>query len=137
MRERDGGLRKLFKSNLPMVHWQPVELGAIGSGVPDTNFCYNGIEGWIEFKQTEKNRIGLRPEQIGWIIDRIRHGGRVKVAIRVTHYGEESLMMFDGAVAEDLQMGTITDNLHHVIGNWGGPPRSWCWQEILDALVKR
>jgi len=83
----DNGLRKLFHSKLPKFHWQAMELGVLGTGCPDSNFCLDGVDGWIEFKYTEDYSVGLRPEQVGWISRRMRSGGRVFVITQRKHDG--------------------------------------------------
>lgn len=82
----DGGLRPLFKRNLTKLGWdfQAIETGGTGQGIPDANACLNGHEAWLEFKVTSTNAVGLRPEQVGWIERRTRHGGRVFICIRQT-----------------------------------------------------
>jgi hypothetical protein len=130
---RDGELRKIFKKNLPMVHWQAVELGAIGSGCPDSNFCHEGIEGWIEYKLLRKDRIEMDPEQIGWITNRMRHGGRVKIAVRSMGI-VEALILFDGSAAEMFDGKNINENFNLIEAHYLGPPKSWDWMNILQVI---
>ncbi len=78
----DGGLRKLFKEKLPEFHWQAIETGGTGRGIPDSNFCGLGVEGWIEFKKTDGWTItSFKPEQVAWILKRTAAGGRVFVGV--------------------------------------------------------
>lgn len=58
-------------------HSQRIENTA-GSGVPDINCCWNGIEIWIECKMREPL---LRPFQWAWINRRVRAGGNVFVIV--------------------------------------------------------
>lgn len=132
----DGQLRKLFKKHLPKIHWVSIETGDTGMGVPDSNFCIDGIEGWIEFKKTDKGIIDLKPEQIGWIIDRIRHGGRVKIAVRVHQFAGEYLIIFDGVRIEEMVGKSILVNLNLVEGWWTGRPKDWNWDEIQRILLR-
>lgn len=136
MSERDGDLRKIFKKKLPQVDWQAVELGALGSGVPDTNFCHEGVEGWVEFKKLNKNGIDLRPEQIGWIKNRIRHGGLVKVALRMPDLAD-MLLIFDGSMVTDFVSKSLNENMHHVRGDFIGGPKKWEWNQVLWILKER
>jgi hypothetical protein len=130
----DGGLRKNFQKHLPQVHWQPVETGLISMGVPDINYCYEGIEGWIEYKKSDLNdRIGFRPEQIGWIKDRLRHGGRVHVAVLVEF--PYSMALFHGAIANEWKL-LVKDLIHNAMGIWTGSARSWDWAGILAELTR-
>lgn len=133
----DGGLRKLFKNNLPMMHWQPVETGMISSGVPDANFCYLGVEGWVELKQIKKGRIEWRPEQIGWTRERTKQGGLVKLAVRAEHPDDtDFLVMYDAKdICRDFDplFAMNTD----FQGMWVGHVRSWNWDQILQTLIRR
>ncbi len=93
MSKVDDGLRPIFRSRLSGMHWQAIESGLVERGIPDSNYCartsvlgfedrYPGIEGWIEYKATSNYTVDLRPEQVGWLTTRARHGGRVFVAVR-------------------------------------------------------
>lgn len=130
----DGGLRKLFQKHLPQVHWQPVETGLISAGVPDINYCYEGLEGWIECKKsTSGGRIGFRPEQIGWIKDRLIHGGRVKIAVLLEM--PPMLVLFDGPIVYEWKESVFT-NIDHALGLWVGRHKDWDWDQVLVHLTK-
>ena len=66
------------KSLLPLVHWQRIESGAIGQGIPDINACFQGIEFWIELKIIVGHRFRspLKAFQAAWITRRTNAGGR-------------------------------------------------------------
>lgn len=83
----DGNLRKLFQSHLPQVHWQSIESGMTGRGIPDLNGCHEASEFWIECKLTKHWSVSIRPEQIAWLSRRCRVGGRAFVAVRRTATG--------------------------------------------------
>jgi hypothetical protein len=63
-------------SKFPMeAHIQRIET-TTGSGVPDINVVYAGVEMWIETKvQTPAGHVLLRPFQWAWINKRFRSGG--------------------------------------------------------------
>jgi hypothetical protein len=49
-----------------------------GSGIPDINACFRGVEFWIETKIMQPNgRVYLRKYQYAWIRRRVNAGGRV------------------------------------------------------------
>lgn len=77
----DGDLRSKFRTRLP-GHWQSVESAAVAQGIPDSNYCIRGAEGWVEFKQTHGWVVRFRPTQPGWIVTRARAGGRIWIATR-------------------------------------------------------
>lgn len=137
----DGGLFKLFQRNMPEIDMQRVETGGTGRGIPDINYCGAGREGWVEFKQTAGNSAGLRPEQIGWIERRVRHGGRVFVAVRRTKEAgprrgpaTDALFLFPGSAVRalhDLGVMSVTPILAA-----NGPPQTWPWLAIQQILLE-
>lgn len=139
----DGGLRQLFRDHLPGVHWQSVETGGTGRGIPDSNGCCDGVEFWVEFKQTDGWSVTLRPEQIGWIERRTRHGGRVWIAVRRRHAGGvrrgtsvDELYLLPGRLARAARLnGLRSDALGpHLLGPMTGGPSRWNWDAVAEAL---
>jgi hypothetical protein len=141
----DGGLRKLFHQLKAGWHWQAVETGGTGLGIPDSNFCHRGIEGWCEYKLAEASAVGLRPEQYSWIDRRTRNGGRVFVAVRHQHQGgprkgppADSLYVVPGRLVEPLhRMGLDWVRATDEQGPraWHGGPGSWDWDAIAATLI--
>ena len=68
-------LYQALKTNLPKVHWQRIETGALQQGVPDVNACYGGREFWLELKCTSNDRVSLSPFQCSWHMRRATVGG--------------------------------------------------------------
>lgn len=141
MPQPDAGLRKLFHGRLPDLHWQAIELGVVGRGVPDSNYCGDGIEGWVEFKATGTFAVGLRPEQVGWILRRCRSGGRVFVITRRQHDGgpllggeTDELWVHEGWDAADLKAHGL-QVAPPVLRQEGGPSR-WDWGLVRGVLVE-
>jgi len=148
----DGDLRKLFREHLPKIHWQSVETGGTGRGIPDSNGCglttdannsVVGIEFWIEFKVTAAWAVALRPEQVGWLTQRARHGGRVFVAVRRTSKGgprsgppSDELWLLDGQYARDIkQDGLRKLPAGSLLSRSTGGPAQWDWQKIETAIL--
>lgn len=139
----DGGLRPLFRRYLPQFHMQSVETGGTGLGVPDTNYCCNGAEGWIEYKATDGWEVSLRPEQIGWLTARARHGGRVWIAVRRRHDGGprrgppvDELWLFPGALAVAAKLNGLRGPLvTRASYRWSGGPRAWRWDRVAGYLT--
>jgi hypothetical protein len=136
----DGGLRKIFRSNLPEFHWVSVETGLTEQGIPDSNFCVEGREGWLEYKETATNRVGLRPEQIGWLERRSRAGGLTFIAVRFRHGGGprkgvpvDSLYIYPGAAARSVALLGLRSNSLLAAFHGGGPSR-WPWDTIRNLL---
>lgn len=137
----DDGLRKLFHTNLRRFHWQAIESGLTGGGIPDSNFCINGIEGWVEHKATSGNKIKFDKEgfQVAWHLRRYRSGGRTFIAIRQRHDGGprlgaaiDRLWLYQGWRAKELfVLGLCTIR---PIGTWDGGPTRWNWEQVAKAL---
>ena len=140
---RDGGLYPLFQKHIKEFHWQRIEPTSATAGMPDCNYCFEGTEGWLELKQEKNGKIDLRPVQIGWILDRARHGGLIRIAVRVSFIPmmpeEDLLIIYDGALVRDYYKRKITDNetMKFAINFWRGGPKSWDWNEIKQSLIQR
>lgn len=160
MRDPDDGLRALFNGHVPHPRdFQNVETGLTSLGVPDLNFCIEGVEGWIEMKATAHWAVTLRPNQIGWLLTRKRHGGQVFIAVRRrTEQGADELYLCRGEYAEQLKLGGLRwalkqapDRLKSagrgglkvgdtprlpLLGVWtGGPTRGWDWGAVRRLLT--
>jgi len=136
----DGGLRPLFQQRLPEFHWQAIETGSTGRGIPDLNWCTDGIEGWLELKQTQANKVEVRPEQVAWIERRIRAGGRVFIAVRYKHAGGprkgdpvDRLYLYKGSQVRNLLQYGISHTLE--AGAWAEGPAKWDWLEVRKLLI--
>lgn len=140
--QNDGGLRSEFRKRIPDFHWQAVETGGTGKGIPDNNYCARpGIEGWIEFKKSDAWIIqSLKPEQVGWIDKRTRFGGRVWIGVRKFHDGGprrgpaiDELWMIHGARVLELQEHGLRHDYGRVLS--GGPAR-WDWGYVRECLTR-
>lgn len=138
----DGGLRKLFHLHLRHFDWQAIETGGVGKGIPDSNYCCKGIEGWVEFKRTETWVVGLSPQQIGWHMRRSRAGGRTFIAVRRKYAGGprkgipvDQLLLYPGALAQTLMAGGFDQGGHALCFCQKGPAK-WDWGQIEDILMR-
>lgn len=139
----DGGLRSIFRDKLRQgTHWQSVETGGTGRGIPDSNMCSPDTgEVWIEFKRTEAWAVGLSPEQVGWLKRRILCGGRTFVAVRRKHSGGprrgggvDELWLCSGRWAGELRAGGLRAEGVEWLGVWSGGPSGWDWDEVRECL---
>lgn len=136
----DGDLRKIFREHLPHMHWTPIETALTGSGVPDANSCYNGIEFWVEYKSTSGWSVVIRPEQVGWLYRRARAGGRCFVAVRRHSLGGvrsdpvDDLYIFPGASAPGLRTRTLREL--EPLGLFSGGPGRWDWDGVQALLLR-
>lgn len=126
----DGQLRKLFRLNLKEWHWQAIESGATGGGIPDSNYCFAGIEGWIEFKKTDGWKVVFQPMQVPWIMRRWRAGGRVHIAVRQIRRTGDVLHLYLGSQAAALEESGIAGVA--AVASWVAP---WPWKEVGSAVL--
>jgi hypothetical protein len=110
----------------PTSDWCRLE-SWVGIGVPDINWCVDGMELWIEGKcippeampkrTTTALHIGLRPEQRLWLEKRQRAGGNVCVLALLGKewfiFRENFGALLEKQTLEDLRMIST----HH----WTGP----------------
>ena len=143
-RSPDDGLRAELHSHLRAGwHWQAVETGGTGLGIPDSNFCGpGGAEGWVECKATEAWSLSLRTEQVGWLCRRAHVGGRVWIATRRRHDGGvirgaavDELWLHWGGWARELEAGGL--RAVEPAGVWSGGPSGWDWSGVAEVLVSR
>jgi hypothetical protein len=119
------------------MDWVAVETGATAGGVPDSNFCLDGTEGWVEHKATRVGTVKFRPLQPAWILRRSRAGGLVRIAVRDLRHDGDVLRIFDGAGVARLAGVGIDAAFAWQVGRWSGGPRSWPWPEVRTALTQR
>lgn|SRR5262252_4168279 len=140
----DGGLRQLMRARIPWFHWVTVETSATAAGVPDCEYCHDGVQGWVENKLTRGLAIDVWPTQVAWIERRIRAGGRVHVAVRRQCAagprrgpGCDELWLFNGnAVRALCEREIVLDDVGrlHACGVWYGGPARWDWAAVADVL---
>ena len=134
---KDGDLRYIFRNKLRTYQWTSVETAGTASGVPDSEFCSpDGAQGWIEFKQTRKFHVVIKPFQVAWLDRRCRYGGNAWIAVRRTPLamkweGVDELWLMRGDQAQALFDGGLENTSAWC---WEGGPNHWNWQEIHSIL---
>lgn len=140
----DGGLRSTFHDKLRRgIHWQAIETGGTGKGIPDSNFCGADVgEGWVEMKLTDAWSVGLEAEQVAWLKKRILVGGRTFVAVRRQHDGGprkgspvDELWLCSGIWAGELKSGGLKHPDVIWLGVWSGGPARWDWDAVRELLA--
>ena len=77
---KERNLWALLRDNIKEVHWQRIETGMTGSGVPDVNGCAKGKEFWVELKEVHSgNSLTLRPMQVGQVFVLARKNNQMKL----------------------------------------------------------
>lgn len=132
----DGELHKFFKAHLKGFHYQRIESGGTALGIPDLNYCGGGAEGWIENKWTSSWKVKVRTEQVGWIEQRARYGGRVFIAVRQTGKDRNDLWLLAPGTARLLYDGMRLDLLPSstVLVHSTGGPSSWDWAKVKECM---
>ncbi len=67
--------RALIKAFKRRGHFSEVESHETSAGIPDIDYCMNGIESHIELKFGNAIAPRIRPSQVKWFRDRVRAGG--------------------------------------------------------------
>lgn len=136
---KDGGLRPLFREKLVVGwHWQSIESAITGGGIPDLNgMPKGGTEVWVELKQTKEWAVTLEVEQVGWLDQRTRYGGRAFIAVRrqcvagVRRVAADELWLLRGSFAKAAKRGGLRGlPPAAVLGVWAGGPSRWAWVEV-------
>ena len=97
---KESAFWSLVNKNLSNMHVQRIETGGTGRGIPDFNACCKGVEFWVELKVVNSGKkIGLRPEQIGWLVKRSMNGGRCFVLVRTP---EAEIYLYKGKDARQV-----------------------------------
>lgn len=136
--KRDGGLRKEYRTHLPHFHWTSVESPLTVAGIPDSNYCHAGVEGWIENKCVRKSDlVEIRPEQVAWIERRTRAGGNVFIGVRYPKFHDSFCLLKPNAGRWLLTNGLHLHELptHYYLGHWRGGPSRWKWPKIAEILI--
>lgn len=140
----DGGLKQLLPTHLVSgIDWQRIESALTGGGIPDLNAKpREGPELWIECKQTKEWAVTLSGDQVGWALRRIRHGGRVLIAVRRNctagrrRVAADELFLIRGSFAREAKTGGLRGlPPAALLGRWPGGPARWAWQEVRSLLL--
>lgn len=127
-----GGLLKECRA-----HVSQVESHETSAGIPDTNYCIGGIDGWIECKFAaagRKNKVIVRKSQKVWFRDRLKVGAkRCFVAVRWETKGTVWNVIRKVASREELNN---TDPMWwlenaHLLWESGNPPDSIILTRLL------
>tara|TARA_R110000765_G_scaffold19517_6_gene51134 strand:+ start:3553 stop:3969 length:417 start_codon:yes stop_codon:yes gene_type:complete len=135
MARDEKGFKKLFVGHLGTdVHYQHIETGSVGTGIPDTNFCHEGREQWIEFKVVVGKQVGLMPTQVAWIWKRTKAGGHVWVIARDKYDGVrkgkgDTIYMWPGAEVREVKEHGVDHPAHGIYH------KPFDWPTIMGQLL--
>ena len=130
----------MFQRHFPDGHWQAIETGSTGLGIPDLNGVISGVELWIELKLATAIAVDVRPEQVAWIERRVRAGGRAFIAVRckcsagARRVARDELHLYNGSSGRRLKEHGLNAR---PLGAWAGGPTKWDWKAIRDFLISQ
>jgi hypothetical protein len=133
---------KLLRRNLPRPEDRVNFVEGNISGMPDVNYCMDGVEGWIELKAPplpKRDRTALmsyghklKPMQIRWIKRQLRAGGRVFILLCT----EEGWILLNGKFAGIVNELTFDEMVER--SEWIAPKKmtETDWDLLRDVLVR-
>ena len=129
---KEASLWALLKEHLPKeAHFQRIETGGTGKGVPDVNYCHKGKEIWIELKSIEGLKSTLTPFQIAWIYNRYQSGGNAFILMRKINTKKKQIKLFSpsqGLSLKELEdLNWKTDSLVTL-------EIPYKWEELFEAI---
>lgn len=123
-------------------HFDRLEYNPV-DGIPDVDFCIDGIEGKVELKYREgaparartacyASHPNLREAQEAWIKRRLRNGGRVFILAQIGDY----LYLLHGAEAPQFNALTLAEFERRAL--WQGGPRIDTdeWADLIKTLTR-
>jgi len=128
-------------SHLPLHHFQRIE-NSCSEGVPDVEFCINGVSGWIELKRLHRGPV--RPDTVlkvdhfsggqrAWLMRRATCRGRCFVLLRVD---QETFLFSGGHAAAHLgNTWTMADCRAQALFYWDGERRAVPWRGLAERLI--
>lgn len=135
---------KLFKKHVIIGNDRCTRIeNLVGVGEPDTNYCIDGVEGWIEFKSpTEPKRpttalLGsnhkLSQDQMNWHLSQLRAGGMSFVLLAT----DKRWILMDGSQADFINKMSVSALIEQSLW-WAMRPigRSQ-WIRLRDMLLQR
>lgn len=110
------------------------------AGVPDVNYCFSGVEGWVELKHGKppvrattvvfKSQRGVTPEQIEWQLYRRKCGGVVWNLIQIGKW----VMLINGEHAAKINHCTLEQLLDLAAWKRSGALHEADWKEMVGTL---
>ena len=133
MFKTEKSLYQSLKANLPKVHWQRIETGALQQGVPDVNGCYGGKDFWLELKVSTTDTVSLTALQCAWHMRRCSSGGATWVL--VSNPSQSTLALIPGnqsVTLRDHGLSSCKAFTFKAPIDWPGLLRAICMTDSLD-----
>ena len=135
---------RVRKGLAPFGHLQRVECGmTVGPGVPDVNFCFGGMEGWMELKHADPpvrastvvfgSQRGMDADQIDWLVYRRKCGGNAWIFIQLGKW----LLLIDGIEAPKVNHCTTQQLIDLAVWKRSGAMHDPDWRDLCARLCAR
>lgn len=134
---------KTFKNNVPTLHDRVdrVENGVV-VGMFDVNYCFGGVEGWIELKSpTEPKRPTTKlfgsnhdvsQDQANWCLRQIKAGGKAFVLIATN----KRWILIDGKHTDEVNRLTVSELIELSEWNTTKPVKDKNkWKQLRQLLM--
>ena len=128
-------LRKYVLDNIGHVgHWSKVESHDTSAGIPDLNYCMDGMEGWLELKFGNRVKAPkLRPTQCAWFRRRIKMGGTPQLLVCIELDGHKTFGLILGDVVPTLIHAKTNKHwLDSCYVKWEGNIK---WSQLISFLI--
>ena len=108
--QKENALRKIVKGLIASSRYTQLAVSWVEShytspGIPDLNYCCNGIEGWLELKAGPD--LEVRASQVIWMEDRVSAGGFPLFLIK---WGDV-FMVVPGSEAQSIRSNPSRENI--------------------------
>lgn len=116
-------------------HFSRVESPETSPGIPDLDFCIDGVEGHIELKYGDTTKTPkIRPTQVRWFRDRVNNGGRPWLFVLLVTGKAKHYLLFHGAQVPSLS------RVNHLL--WDGYTiHHWVdkmdWKDFISILCSK
>lgn len=135
---------KAFKTNVPQPgdRLDRIE-NVMVTGMPDVNYCFGGVEGWIEQKSPKEPKRPDTPlfgsnhkmsmDQRNWFLRQRRAGGRAYILI-VT---DKRWMLLPGALADFINFWSVNELVDNAVWSCIKPIKDkQQWVYLREALMR-
>jgi hypothetical protein len=133
-----------FKDNVPQFgdRLDRVENLCV-NGMPDTNYCFANIEGWVEYKSPTEPKRETTPlfgsnhkvsqDQMNWFLRQYRAGGRCYFLIAT----DKRWMLLSGGLADHLNNMTVNALMENALWLTSKPVRDkQHWVALREILMR-
>lgn len=133
---------KTLRMKLPQGHDRLDRIeNVVVTGMPDINFCSNGVESWLEMKSPVEPKRPTTPlfgsnhklsqAQMNWMLRQTKAGGRCFILIAT----DKRWMLIDGSFADNINKMTIQDLIMEASWHTTKPVEKNDWRFLRSILI--